>query len=51
MFLTVFEEGREYLRTFSFATTSLLSDSVPSLVINCAVSWLVRNETPRSQPV
>lgn len=50
VFLQVFEEGGEYLQTFSFTMTSLLSDSTPSHVINCAVSWLVRNETPRSQP-
>lgn len=43
-------EGGEYLRTFSLATTSVLSDSTPSNVINGAVSWLVEKGDPRSPP-
>lgn len=40
------EHWEKIVKGIFFAVTSLRSDSTPSQVINCAVSWLVRNKTP-----
>lgn len=40
------EPWKKIVKGTFFAVTRLRSDGTPSQVINCAVSWLVRNETP-----